>query len=466
MSGTTIRRRLDAEDPRPRQPRRFYLGSLVLPVMFVVAILVAGLTGGQTGTTQRPDLSLGTAGVTCANAHNTAISFRSAVSKTKQAPPDYSEVAAFGFTAPINPSEIKPFQLTLEARLNQVDAKAKSAAKGTCTDAPTATIVDADGKTKTMAVVDGYQPMTPVSGSEANRDPRTVPVTVGTDGDKTRTNTWSELDKLYGNTKWYTDCSNTNIAMNWDKDVPTYVASEDGHDYRFIVAINVSDSITDDQIRAKAAEDGNPNTSKLEIVRTETIINTRNLEDNRCDPFIHTKSQIRVTLGKPIFDDKGKFKELDKTQGIFVDCHNMWRLPKGKPVPTPTPSTSTPGPKPSTSTPSTPPTSKPPTTRPPQKCVPPKVENRDGDCVYPKNEEDGNGRDPIDDGIKGTNPPATQEPRPQDPPDTYTPPPPPGDDDEEPAPTRTSTPTREEPAPEPSDPAQPGGGCAPGIPSC
>ncbi|HKX23758.1 MAG TPA: hypothetical protein VJM46_00835 [Candidatus Saccharimonadales bacterium] len=465
MPGITIRRRLAAANPRQRQ-RRFYLGLLALPFLIVVAVLAAAFGGGQAGMTQRPDLSLGTSGVTCATAHGTAISFRSAVTKAKQAPPDYSEVTAYGFKAPINPSEIKGFRLTLDARLAAVDTKAKSAAQGTCTDANTATIVDADGKTKTLAVVDGDQPMTPVSGSEANRDPRTVPVTVGTDGDKTRTNTWAELNTLYGKTKWYTDCTNTNIAMDWDKDIPKYKATEGGHDLRFIVAINTSKSITDDQLRTRAAEDGNPDTSKLEVVRYDTIINTRNLEDNRCDPFIHTKSQVRVSLGKAIYDEHGKFKELDKTQGVFVDCHNMWRLPKSKPVPTPTPSTS----KPPTTTTSTPPPSTPPTSKPPQKCVPPKVENRDGDCVTPKDPSDGDGREDIPDQVKGSHPPATKEPRPSSPPETYVPPPPPanngGGQTSQPQPTRTSTPPRDTPAPDETDPAQPGGGCAPGIPSC
>lgn len=457
MSGTTIKRQLNAAN-KPR--RHFYLGSLVLPLLLITALMAVMFGGEQPGNAQRPDLSLGTGSVTCITAQNTAISFRGAVDKAKQSPPDYSEVTAFGFKPPVNPSEFKDFQSNLDARLGQVDTKAKSAAEGTCTDDPTATIVDADGKTKTMAVVDGDQPLAPVSGSEANRDPRTVPVTVGTDGDKTRTNNWVELDKLFGDTKWYTDCSNTNVEMNWDSDVPKFAMTEGEHDLRFIVAINVSDSITDDQIRTKAAADGNPNTGELQVVRYETIINTRNLEDNRCDPFIHTKSQIRVTLGKPIFDENGKFKELDTTQGIFVDCHNMWRAPKSKPVPTPTPSTSTstPGPKPSTT-----PSSTPPTSNPPQKCVPPKVPNRDGDCVILKNESDGNGRKEVPEQVHGTHPTATQETRPADPTSSYQAPPPPGQTSQ-PQPTRTSVPPPEDT--EPEEPAQPGGPCAPGIPSC
>jgi hypothetical protein len=465
MSGTTILRRIDGENPR--RPRRFYVGSLALPFLIVAAVLASAFGGGQANSATQPDLSVSTDAVTCAAAHDTAISFRSAVSKTTQSPPDYSGVTAFGFTAPTNPADIKPFRLTLEARMSAVDAKAKSQVKGNCTDSQTATIVDADGKTKTMAVVDGDQPMTPVSGSEANRDPRTVPVTVGSDGDKTRTNNWSELDKLFGDEKWYTDCSNTNVNMSWDSDVPKFVATEGEHETRFIVAINVSDSITDDQLRTKAAEDGNPNTDKLEIVRYETVINTRDLDNNHCDPFIHTKSQIRVSLGKPIFDEAGKFKELDKTQGIFVDCHNMWHLPKSKPVPTPTPTTSTPGPTPSTTTPSTPPTSKPPTTKPPQKCVPPEVENPNGVCVVPKKESDGDGRKDIPDPVKGTHPTpgTTSEPRPSEPPDTYVPPPANNGGGQTTQPARTSVPAPETPAPGTTDPAT---GCVPppGMTEC
>ena len=447
---TTITRRIAAARRGPRRPR-IYFSSSLLGLMLIAALVIPGFVGGNGLQGALPDLSLNTAGVTCANAQGTSNEFSRAVQSVNLATPDYTGIKSFGFAAPLYPSDIAPLKELLQTRLDQVDAKAKTASDGACTDSPTASVIDANGQSVTLPLVDGSQPDSPLSGSQANVDPRTVPVTVGTTGNKVRTNTWSELNDLYGKTDWYTKCSDTKLSMNWDKDVPTYTAAEGSHDNRFILAINVSSTLTDDQIRAKATADGNPNTDKLKVVRVNSIINTRNLEENRCDDFIHTQSQIRVSLAKPIFNADGSFKELDTSEGIFVDCHNMWRLPKSKPVPTPTP---TPPGHP-TSTPPGTPTTTPPTTQPPT-CTnggtPPK-------CLEAKDPNAGAGhKGNVPTQVQGTNPPAgkTSEPRPSDPPKTYVPPAPPPDT--HPAPTRTSTPPVETPAPKPSDPAT---GCVP-----
>lgn len=450
---TTITRRIAARHPRRRSA---VIGlAALLPVLALFATLLA-ISGTNQGV-QRPNLSRNIAEVTCFTAHETANAFASAVHDAGLATPDYSGVRAFGFSPPLNPSDVRPFFDLLEARRAQVNAKARSAAEGVCTDSPTATVVDTDGKTKALPLVDGRQPMTPLSGSESNRDSRTVPVTIGTSGDKQRTNSWSELNNLYGNQKWYTDCAKRNLAMTWDSDVPKYVATESKHDNRFILAVNVSSKLTDDQIRAKAADDGNPRVDDLLVVRTESIINTRNLGQDRCDPFIDTRSMIRVSLGKVVLDDKGNFKELKTDEGIFVDCHNLWRLPRSKPVPTPTPT------KPPTTPPDTPPT-----TNPPDKCPPGQMENPNGTCIVPKVPAEGaahQGKVPTQ--ATGKNPPAAKdpEPRPADPPQQYNPPPPPKDDPEPPPPPRDDPPPVEEPAPRPSDPAT---GCVPppGMTEC
>jgi hypothetical protein len=391
--------------------------------------------------------------VTCENARQIANSFDQAVGKATQAEPDYTDVKAYGFTPPLYPSDIATFRSLLLARQDQLNQKAQSVDNGTCVDNPTASVIGADGKSVTLPIVYDSQPNDPINGSQSNADPRTIPVTVGTASNDKRTNTWTELDALYGKTTWYTNCVDNHLGMNWPTDVPKFEATEDQHDNRFILAVNVSSSLTDDQIRQKAADDGNPHVDKLPIVRAASIINTRNLGEERCDPFIDARSMIRVSLGKVVFNSDGSFKQLEQDKGAFVDCHNQWWLPKTQPVPTPTPtpsSTRTP-----TTTPSGPPSSPPTTCKnggtPPQ-CLQPKDPSQG--AVHQSN---------VPTFFTGTAPPpTTQEPKPSSPPKTYSPPPPPVVvTTTTPAPTR-SIPSSETPAPQPSDPAT-GTACPPGM---
>lgn len=447
---TTITRRIAK---RGRQPR-LYFSTSVLGLAVLAAIFISAWTGSGDQSGPRPNLSLNIGGVTCAQALDATHEFTAAVKNASHIPPDYQGVQAFGFTPPVNPGDIEPFQALLQARQNQLGQKAESVSAGTCTDNPTASVVDADGKSVTLPVVIGDQPDQPITGSESNQDVRTVPVTIGANGDKNRTNTWSELNNLFGNQRWYTSCTDSNLDMHWSTDVPKFMATESKHDNRFILAVNVSDKLTDDQIRQKAASDGNPRVDKLPIVRTPSIINTRHLDKNRCDPFIDARSMVRVTLGKVVLDGKGNFKKLEQDKGAFVDCHNLWRLPKSTPVPTPTPTPGTPG--------TTPP---PPHTTPPPhpKCTPPLFENEHGKCIEKKDRNQGvdeQGNNPAQNqGSVGSDP---KEPRPSDPPTSYRPPPP--AQTTQPAPPRT-TPPPETSAPQPSDPAT---GCVPppGMTTC
>jgi hypothetical protein len=448
MSGTTFKRRIDASR-RVAGTRVMTLSSMLLPLLVFIAYAVTAFSGGGVTAISRPNLSQSAATVSCATAHDASNALAASVMDALKAEPDYTGVQAFGFTPPLYPIQIAPFRATIQARQLEVDAKAAAAADGTCVDKPTATITAANGQAMTLPLVDGSVGTAPVSGSVSNQDSRTVPVSIGTPGDSTRTNTWSELDGLYGTQAWYVDCANTNLAMSWGTDVPKYMATESKHDNRFILAVNVSPKLTDDQIRQQAATDGNPNTGKLSVVRVASIINTRHMANHRCDQFIDTRSMIRVSLGKVMLDAKGQFKSLETDKGIFVDCHNLWQLPKSPRVPIkPTPST----------TGSTPPGTTPPGTTPPSTCtnggVPPK-------CLQPKDPNQGAGhKGNVPTQVRGTNPPAPSaaEPKPPAPPNVYTPPAPP-----KAASSTTSAPPRTTPPPEPPAPpsAAPATGCVP-----
>jgi hypothetical protein len=378
----------------------------------------------------------------------------------QKAEPDYTGIKAFGFTPPTYPSQIAPFQAKIEARRMEVNERARAVRDGTCKDGPTISkIANANGRVEALPLVDGSVGEAPISGSVSNADSRTVPVSIGTPGDPTRTNTWSGLNNLFGAQSWYIDCANSNLGMSWGTDVPKYMATEGAHDNRFILAVNVSSKLTDDQIRQKAATDDNPRTNRLTVVRVSSIINTRHMSKNRCDRFLDTRSMIRVSLGKVTFDAKGRFQSLETDKGIFVDCHNLWQIPKSQPIPTqkPTPTSVPAG--------STPPGTTPPGTHttPPVTCtnggVPPK-------CLQPKDPNQGAGhKGNVPTQVQGTNPPTakTTEPRPGNPPSGYTPPP-------TPKKAPPAAPPRAIPAPEQPAPPQdaPATGCVPppGMHTC
>jgi hypothetical protein len=429
-----------------RRPRLSLFGLMV--AFALLFALFSGTNAGSRQANSYPDLSLNAAAVTCANAQATFDAFEpivnDAVTKDK-----YDPAQRFGFSPPRYPAEVAPFKSLLKSRLTQVDEKARSVTDGTCTDAPTATVTDVDGKTLTLPIIYGKQPATPITGNESNKDSRTVPVTIGTTGDKNRTNTWSELDELYGDQKWYTNCANSNLIMNWDTDVPKLVSTETEHDNRFILAVNTT--LDDAAIRQKAASDGNPRVDDLQIVRVDSIINTMYLNKNRCVPFIDMRSMVRVSLGRVIFDENGQWKGLVTEDGVFVDCHNLWRLLRSKPVPTKVPPKSTTSTTPpGKTTPSTPPTTTTPTCTnggTPPKCL----EVKGGGPVS---------KDNIPTSVRGTQAPggSTTEPRPPDPPDNY---------DPQPI-TQTTQPTTSRTTPSNESTGGPGTGtnCPPGVTVC
>lgn len=448
---------------RPSRRPRVYAASLILPVGLIIFMILSAL-GGRSTLSGLPNLSQGIGNVTCASAQSTAAQFSAAIADTKKSPPNYHSVETFGFSAPVNYGDIAGLRAQLTHALDLVNAKADTVANGTCTDASTAAVTDANGHLMILPLVSQDQPANPMSGSQTNADPRTVPITIGTPNNHTRTNSWGDLSKVYGSQAWYVACANSNLAMNWDSDVPRFMATEKaGHDSRFILAVNVSQSLTDDQIRQKAASDGNPDTGSLKVVRVGSIINTRNLGQHRCDPFVDARSMVRVSLGKVEFNPNGTFKGIETDKGAFVDCHNLWQLPKTPPVPTPSP---TPSPSsPSPSSPGTTPPTTPGTSTPSPTCTPPQVPSPHG-CLQPKDPSQG----PVPKGnvptpVQGSNPPAgpTAEPKPSSPPTHYSPPPPPATSSA-PQPSR-SVPPPETPAPQPSAPAT---GCVPppGMQTC
>jgi hypothetical protein len=225
-----------------------------------------------------------------------------------------------------------------------------TAASKTTVVTPTATPTPTNEKTDPVTglpIVDGGNPAEPISGTDSNSDPRTPVVR---EGDVVAN--WAELDALLGADTSYTECVNATTGLNWSSDVPKFKLTEslDGNDPRFILAVNTT--ATDEAIRKIASDGTGEDLSGLEILRVDAIINTRGFTTGQCREFLDRRSMVRVSLGLFLYNPDGSVKGLQAGKGVFVDCHNPWRLPTptptktSTPVPTETTATPTPTPKP------------------------------------------------------------------------------------------------------------------------
>lgn len=160
---------------------------------------------------------------------------------------------------------------------------------------------------------------------------------------------WQELVDCVGGLQWYIDGVNARkgkTGFGWD-DVLKWAKDTKDYDTRAIVVYN-SPGISEQDARARAKDVvGNGNEDKLPVVYKNTcIINTRGFGHEQMQDFVDCRSMVRVSLvpiaygtdGKPGFP--ANLSESLKS-GVFVDCFNVWWLPKkvvpGGPAPTPTP---------------------------------------------------------------------------------------------------------------------------------
>lgn len=109
-------------------------------------------------------------------------------------------------------------------------------------------------------------------------------------------------------------------------------------DFRAIIVVG-GYNITDDEARELATKDGikgvyHTDGTALPVIRYNSIINTRGLENQQMNEFVDSRSMVRVSLMAPIIDDKGTADTADDVatglspeRGIFDDCTNAWRLP-------------------------------------------------------------------------------------------------------------------------------------------
>lgn len=230
------------------------------------------------------------------------------------------------------------------------DAASTNPSTSTTTVATTTTVPATDPVTG-LPIVDGGNPADPISGTESNADSRTPVVRAG----DIVTN-WAGLDALLGNDASYTACVSKTTGMNWGSDVPKFKSTENAdNDPRYILAVNTT--VSNEAIRKIASNSVNEDLSGLKILRVGEIVNTRGFTSGSCQEFVDRRSMVRVSLSKFVYASDGSVKGLQSGTGVFVDCHNPWRLPTpsvpARPGSTTT-TTSTPGRHEPTTTTSTP----------------------------------------------------------------------------------------------------------------
>lgn len=214
-----------------------------------------------------------------------------------------------------------------------------------------------------LPIVEGGDPNHPISGSESDQDSRTPVVRDGG-----TVSSWTELDALLGDDLSYTQCVERTTSVDWQENIPKYKVEEaKGIDARYILAVNVAKSVSDDEIRRIESEEADEDLSNLSILRVDEIVNTRGLKEGGCQEFLDRRSMVRVTLGSIVWDPDGSIKGVLKGEGVFDGCHNAWRLPTPKPsqaAPSPAPT------KPGEHVPPVPPEKPKPTPTPTTVCPP------------------------------------------------------------------------------------------------
>lgn len=237
--------------------------------------------------------------------------------------------------------------------------------------------------------------------------------------------TWQSLVDCMGSQQWYIDGINQMqpyTGFNWE-DVKKWGMDSKGFDARVIQVYNleISDVDARSAVRSLIGEEA---AKTLQIVRNGDFVNTRGLEEGKLSPFLDRKRQVRVSLA-PLVYANGKPSGMRSDAGVFVDCLNVWAIPKSvgtvPPNPArdvPPPPSNPPGtvPPPSSPPPSSPPPPPPPviTTTPPPPPPPGKLPTVD---PYPR------GNAPQGGGQNATPGPGVAQPYTPPPATPYTPPP-------------------------------------------
>lgn len=229
-------------------------------------------------------------------------------------------------------------------------------------DDGTAGVEDSDGELYSPPLVDDDG--TAIYG-DTTSDPRS-PASYEAAKEQGPFVTWADAHRVLGELDWYVEAVNarkSKTGFDW-ADVEKWATTE-GIDPRVIQVFNLE--ISDQEARDAVRELVGDAADRLPIARHATcIMNTRGFGREVVQNFADCRKMVRVSLAPLVYNEQGDVVGLRSDAGIFVDCFNIWWIPrqvvKNGPPPTPT----------TPRVPSTPPGTVPPGTVPPG-TVPPSV---------------------------------------------------------------------------------------------
>jgi hypothetical protein len=136
--------------------------------------------------------------------------------------------------------------------------------------------------------------------------------------------TWGQLNDI--GSQSYFSCVEDTLDISWGDTVRPLIERSEANwrDTAFILAVNVDEAITDDELRelvdrpeGMSIED----LQELQVVRTPQITNTRAPTKGSCEEFDDTESQVEISLG--LLDED---YQLITRKGIFGGRHNPWSI--------------------------------------------------------------------------------------------------------------------------------------------
>jgi hypothetical protein len=161
-----------------------------------------------------------------------------------------------------------------------------------------------------------------LNGARADADPASKPVRDAGPS----SGGWADLAQLFGGDTPYTECVRE-VSQIDRKDWSTY---EQNVGSELVIFASNTGKMTNAEIRRVAANDpqnaGVENLPNLPIRRVNGgFVNTKWSPDGGCEEFTDKRQLVRVSM-VPVTND-GK---LDMSRGVFIGCHNPWRLAKGE----------------------------------------------------------------------------------------------------------------------------------------
>lgn len=213
----------------------------------------------------------------------------------------------------------------LEAELKSCkDASSTTTSTSTPPDDGQAGVADSDGALVSLPLVDDNG--TIIRG-DSTSDPRT-PASYDAAKQQGPLVTWADAERVLGGLPWYVEALNarkSKTGFDWT-DVQKWATADDV-DPRVIQVFNleISDQEARDAVRELVGNDAD----RLPIARHMTcIVNTRGFGHETVQDFADCREMVRVTLAPIVYNEKGEPVGLRGNTGIFVDCFNIWWIPR------------------------------------------------------------------------------------------------------------------------------------------